>query len=205
MQYPWSVLTAAWLAGAAVVAPSGANNQTPLPAAQQQVIAPEPTDTQPAGPTSLRERLRHLFAPRHAEEGANQAPPPGVQVPPSPQAIPNGPASQLGPITPQRPDVQLSKKDLDRIGHEQDYSWVTGRLVRVASGGRWEIRYAGPGEVDRYGGSLVLAPSGELTKFHDGDLVCLHGKVVGHGPALRAAAGSVYQAASIDLIERASH
>ena len=95
----------------------------------------------------------------------------------------------------------MSQKDLDRIGHEQDYTWVTGRLVRTASGGQCEIRYAGPGEVDRFGGRLVLAPTAELAKFHVGDLVCIHGTVVGLRAAGTSGASGLYQATSIDLIE----
>jgi len=201
MRYPLSVLTMACVAAAAAAA--GPNGQIPAGPGQQQIIIPDATATQPAAPTSFRERLRNFFLPRHAEEGAEQTGPSTVQVQKVPLTGLAGTASQLGPVTPQRQDIQMSRKDLDRIGHEQDYSWITGRLVRAASSGRWEIRYAAPGEVDKFGGSLALAPTADLATFHDGDLVCLHGKVVAHGASFRSPAGSIYEAAKIDLIESA--
>src|SRR5205807_344817 len=113
-----------------------ANGQAPASMTEQSVIGPQAPETPASGPTSLRGRLRRLFSPGHAEEATDQAIAPGTQAQPIPQAVPTGAASQLGPITPPRPDMQISQKDLDRIGHEQDYTWVTGRLVRTASGGQ---------------------------------------------------------------------
>ena len=83
-------------------------------------------------------------------------------------------------------------------GHEKDYSWITGRVFR-ADGGRWVLRYAGAHEVDSHGGSVLLTPKPGMPTLHDGDLVCVHGKVIG-GRVPRAQAGAVYDASEINVI-----
>jgi hypothetical protein len=101
----------------------------------------------------------------------------------------------------QKPNYQLSAEDAKRVGHEQDYSWITGRLGR--DGGRWVIRYAAPDEVERFGGSLPLAFKSNLAQMADGDLVCLHGQVINVGRSQMSPAGTVYQVNELNVIERA--
>jgi hypothetical protein len=95
-----------------------------------------------------------------------------------------------------RPSYELSAKDAERVGHEKDYSWISGRVAR--QGGQWVIRYAAPNEIDRYGGSLVL--SADASKLHEGDLVTVVGQVAG-GRGI-AGTGTVYQAREVNVIER---
>ncbi len=89
----------------------------------------------------------------------------------------------------------LSEKDLEKAGHEKDYSWITGRVFR-ASGGQWVLRYAGPHEVDTYGGSVLLTPKPGMPTLLEGDLICVHGKVSG-----RSGRGVIYDATEINVVE----
>jgi hypothetical protein len=103
-----------------------------------------------------------------------------------------------------RPNFDLAEKELKMVGHETDYSWITGKLVRApGAGGHWMIRYSGPYEQDRYNGSLLLTGSAELAKFHEGDLVCVHGKVATSGRMMHATE-TAYDVQSINLIGRAT-
>jgi hypothetical protein len=93
--------------------------------------------------------------------------------------------SRLSPINP---------KFVNKIGHEDDYSWITGQLDQ--ENGRWLIRYATPETVDRYHGQIFLAQGANVTQLRPGDLVSATGQLVGQG-------GSVYyRVATINLIER---
>lgn len=83
-----------------------------------------------------------------------------------------------------------------KIGHEDDFSWVTGQLQH--ENGTWVIYYATPETVDRYEGKLLLHPAGDMANLQSGDLVSAHGNVV-HLPSGRQAA---YRATRVDLIER---
>src|SRR5438067_977978 len=81
---------------------------------------------------------------------------------------PTQPAAAAATATPAM-DLQVDKKYENKVGHEQDYSWVTGHLFYVhTDGGRWVVRYAMPGEVDKFGGSIVLAPGVEMKNFREG-------------------------------------
>jgi hypothetical protein len=69
--------------------------------------------------------------------------------------------------------------------HAADYSWVAGRLrFNPVEGGFWTLIYektSGPGQSEPYGGHFVLksAPgTTPLAGFKDGDLVCVHGRVL---------------------------
>lgn len=88
----------------------------------------------------------------------------------------------------------LLPKFVNKVGHEDDFSWITGQLGQV--GGRWTIHYATPETVDRYHGTLVLAGSVDMSSYQVGDLVSVHGGVIQtttHGPA--------YLIQNINLIE----
>jgi hypothetical protein len=99
--------------------------------------------------------------------------------------------------------LQVAKKYEDKVGHEMDYSWITGHLFYVhADGGRWVIRYALPGEVDKFGGSVVLAPGVEMRNFREGDLVCVTGQVLNEGRFSRSLGGALYRVDAINLVER---
>ena len=123
-----------------------------------------------------------------------------------PQGFPFAPRPQPAPVTAvtaTQPHIQVGNKFQDLIGHEGDYSWITGQLYYVrADGGRWVLRYGRIDEVDRFGGSVVLAPTVEMRNFREGDVVCVFGQVMSDGPATRALGGPLYRANSISMVER---
>lgn len=81
----------------------------------------------------------------------------------------------------------------DKVGHEADFSWITGQLRR--DNGRWTIHFATPETVDRYNGRLPIAPGPDMSRFEEGDLVTAHGQISPRGSL------PMYQASSVDLIE----
>jgi hypothetical protein len=100
--------------------------------------------------------------------------------------------------------TKVAKRFADRVGHEADYSWVTGQLHYIhADGGLWVVRYAGVDSEDQYGGSVVLAPTVNMKNFRDGDLVSVHGEVVNPGRASKFLGGPLYRPVSVDMVERA--
>jgi hypothetical protein len=111
------------------------------------------------------------------------------------------------PVTPASAKVmnaEVKKEFQNKVGHAEDYSWITGQLFYVhADGGVWVLRYASVSEEDRYGGSAVLAPAVNMKNYREGDLVSVNGEVLDQGRASRHLGGCLFRASSIDLIERA--
>ena len=104
----------------------------------------------------------------------------------------NTPAPESGPAS-----------DPSRMGHEADYSRITGYLYYVhADGGRWLLRYATLDQVDRYGGSVVLIPCMEMGNFREGDLVSVRGEVLNAARTSRSLGGALYRTQMIEMIER---
>jgi len=104
---------------------------------------------------------------------------------------------EAGMVLPVKGDYQ------QQLGAPEDYSWITGQLYYLlADGGRWVVRYASVDTVDRFGGSVVLAPNTSMKNFRDGDLVCIHGAVIDNSRGNRTLGGALYRVDHIDLIER---
>lgn len=102
----------------------------------------------------------------------------------------------LAPINFRPQDVgkgNISPRMTDKVGHETDFSWITGQLRR--ENGRWTIHFATPETVDRFQGRLPIAPGPDMSRFQEGDLVTAHGQVNTRGGQ------PMYQASSVDLIE----
>lgn len=118
----------------------------------------------------------------------------------TPSALPTGNLEPISFRTESPVSQQISPRFANRIGHEEDYSWVTGQLFQVD--GRWVIRYVPDGAEDRFGGSVVLTPEVEMGNFRAGDLVSARGQVVNPSRSALPAAGPFYRAATVDLIER---
>lgn len=90
----------------------------------------------------------------------------------------------------------------DKIGKAEDYSWITGQLFYVhTDGGRWVLRYTTVDQVDRFGGSVVLAPVTEMRNFREGDLVCAHGDILDEGRPT-SLGGALYRTQFVNMIER---
>ncbi|HYT93700.1 MAG TPA: hypothetical protein VEL76_33585 [Gemmataceae bacterium] len=194
-------LTATWATGAAVEPPAGA------------VYAPEPGQVVQSSPLlseppTLRERLRILIHRPAEKVSTYSCPTCGCGQAPMPAPVSTSPYAPAQPatvtITAYRPAISFQKAPEDNVGHEHDYSWVTGHLAYVrTAGGRWVVRYASLGEVDRYGGSVVLAPVVEMRNFREGDLVRVHGEVLDEGRAVPSLGGPLYRVNAIVMVERA--
>jgi hypothetical protein len=196
MQYTLMLLTAGWLT-AQVEPPAGVRMQPPVLGAQAAALEPVPP------PPTLRERIRTFFFGPRMEMAP--APAPAMRMPsPVPASAPISSVVPVTTVKTMRPNFDLAEKDLQRVGHEKDYSWITGKLSR-ASGepGRWMIHYAGPYEQDSYGGALLLTGPADLANCHEGDLVCIHGKVGTTHPMFGSGAGAVYQVQQLNVIEKA--
>jgi hypothetical protein len=220
--YSFWLLAASWMAGASP------DPQTPV----VYTTAP-PQESQPAGAWSaptFRDRVRMFFGQRPATTVSPvvvqpQPVPPGP-VSPYAQPAPTGPVSpyaqtmpavaapqatlrfeegQAAPVTAAAQQVshELPEGVQGKVGHEHDYSWITGYLYYVhVDGGRWVLRYAALDQVDRYGGSVVLAPAVEMRNYREGDLVCVHGEVLNEGRAVPSLGGPLYRANVITMVER---
>jgi hypothetical protein len=101
-------------------------------------------------------------------------------------------------------DLPVVDKFKNRIGHEADYSWITGQLYHLegGSGGLWVVRYATAEERDKHGGSVLLAPAIKMGNFRDGDLVSVKGQILNGGRHSEQVACPVYRAEDVNLLER---
>jgi hypothetical protein len=136
-------------------------------------------------------------APYHAQRREvhgfeESAPPPVGETAPPPTAAAR-----------QEPLPLVSRKHEDKVGHEDDFSWITGQLFYVRSGGgRWLLRYGLPDQEDRFGGAVVLAPGVEMKNFREGDVVCVHGRLLNEGRTSASFAAPTYRVESITMVER---
>jgi hypothetical protein len=98
----------------------------------------------------------------------------------------------------------LAKKYREHAGYGEDFKWITGQLCRVHTfdTALWVVRYASLGQIDKYGGSVVLAPAVDMKNFREGDLVCIEGEVLKDRKAPGKLGGALYRANSISMITR---
>jgi hypothetical protein len=169
----------------------------------------EPREVHTAGQTPA-----NVYAPGHVSNSspvsAAASITPTVKASATVQApsVPAAPAQPVVTTTVKAmpPSFALSEKELKQVGHEQDYSWITGKLShQPGQNGRWVLHYAGPYEEDRYGGTMVLHATGALANVHDGDLVCVHGRVLANSTGARASSGAIYEVQSANVIEHVAH
>lgn len=109
------------------------------------------------------------------------------------------------PAAPATLDLPITDKFKTKIGHEADYSWLSGQLYRLqaGSGALWVVRYANADEQDSHGGSVLLAPAIDMRNFRDGDLVSVKGQILNGGRKSEQIACPVYRASDVSLVERA--
>jgi hypothetical protein len=123
-----------------------------------------------------------------------------LSEPPLAEPVSKSASSSVAPISfhaapSSRKD--LSPKMAEKVGHETDYSWITGQVRQ--QNGRWIIHYATSDTVDRYSGHLPIdAPAEQTKNLRDGDLVCVHGQV-------STGANAVYQATTVNVVEHESN
>ncbi len=207
MQYSVLLLTASLFPAAPGDVPADSKAQAPAPAVQATTTA-MPVDAASAPKPTFGQRLRNFFTPQRPERP--EAPviePRNVHVAAPTASTPatdSGPRATLGApvttVTALRPSYDLADNDLRLVGHEQDYSWITGKLFHApGANGRLLLRYTAPYEQDRYSGAVLLTGAQELASYHEGDLVCVHGKVV---DSARGSGNATYHVNSVDLIQR---
>jgi hypothetical protein len=191
------LLVAAWMTAAQPPAPAPYNGGA-------VVVQPAPTVTYyEASPDDWRVRLRSLFrlrplaSPYHCASCDHACPCTTCQTVAPPAVVPTPP-----PAAGQMPNLQIAKKYEDKVGHEEDYSWITGHLFYVhADGGKWILRYARLDEVDKYGGGVVLTPTLDMKNFREGDLVCVFGKIIDENRG-RSLGGPTYKVDAMTMVER---
>jgi hypothetical protein len=99
---------------------------------------------------------------------------------------------------------ELSPRYESRAGHAPDYSWLTGQLFYVhADGGLWVLRYAPLSTEDANGGGVVLARDLRMDSYRNGDLVTVHGQLLGKKASMYLGAPE-FQGKTIELIERST-
>lgn len=101
-------------------------------------------------------------------------------------------------------ELPVAEKFKNRIGHEADYTWLSGQLYRLdgGTGALWVVRYATAEEQDKHGGTVLLAPAVNMQNFRDGDLVSVKGEILNGGQKSEQMACPVYRASEVSLIER---
>jgi hypothetical protein len=66
--------------------------------------------------------------------------------------------------------------------HDADYRWLKGRLDYSPVSRRWKLRYIPiSGNTDRFGGSVILQDTPQLSGLNSGDFVAVEGQLQGDG------------------------
>lgn len=65
-----------------------------------------------------------------------------------------------------------------RLGHAPDYRWLVGEISYSVARRTWNLRYATVDEEDRYGGSVTLVGTGDMSRFKIGQIVRIDGYLV---------------------------
>jgi hypothetical protein len=160
---------------------------------------PQPAQTPPSNAAVSAQqnyvfpRLHALLHPQTKNCSTCAAKSQGTTAPP--------PLAQSAPI---QVPTSIQGRYLEKVGHENDYSWVTGQLHYIdAEGGRWIVRYATADTEDRYHGNILLPPDVNMRNFRAGDLVSVRGEVINGGVPSRIGEAPFYKVDAIDIIERA--
>jgi hypothetical protein len=111
-------------------------------------------------------------------------PPPGrpaaavAVIPPSGAGTAAVPAPEgAHPKTPQVPATLTGRRRVPgAYAHAADYRWLQGVLVRRTADDL-TLRYAGPGEADRWGGRVRLEADDRLDSYADGDVLLVEGEL----------------------------
>jgi hypothetical protein len=135
-----------------------------------------------------------IITPQYSSLPQTSQPSTGAQTREPELARPVTPAQFRPSSTAAARVSKINPKFINKVGHEEDYSWITGQLDR--EGARWILRYATPETVDRFGGEIVITPGLDMSGIHSGDLVSVSGQVTGAGST-----GANYRAVSIHTIE----
>ena len=181
--------------------------KTPTETAEPSIVRPEPTVEQ-TRPGQFRQMqplpVGQPGATTPSAPNSIPAAPVKVVQPVSYQGVPTNqmvPTSDGAPIVNSKTIVpgtrpnRISQDLIGKVGHEADYSWITGQL-RIENGVP-VIHYATPEVVDQHNGSLALTSDRDLRGFQDGDFVSVRGQVSGS-----ANGRATYRVSNIDRMSR---
>jgi len=168
--------------------PTTAPSSTPLPP-----LSPSPPQRLPVGPSGGSAPVQSpapgpFKLSGHSDAGSSDNLIPSFKsatVPASsPATVPTAKIPTSAAELAARPN-RITPSLADKVGRDDKFEWITGQLRQ--ENGRWVIWYATPEVIDPYEGHLPLLTDADLSKFHDGDLVSVHGSVVtqGRSPAYR--------------------
>lgn len=111
-------------------------------------------------------------------------------------------AQQMMTMNGQAAPVDVRREFQNKVGHAEDYRWVTGQLFFLASDNLWAVRFTSPNEPEQFGGCAVLAPGLEMGNAKDGDLVSVNGQVIPNVQGSRTVNSCFYKATNITPLER---
>jgi hypothetical protein len=202
VSYSLLLLTAGWMASQTASVPSAPGGTPCSGTTAQAVYASSNEEAGPAMHPGFLARLRSMF---HSSEQPVVYTP--AWTPPVPPVMTTAEPPQAGvENTAYKPPVgEVQKKYQDRIGNAEDYRWLTGQLfyLHTAEGGVWVVRYSAVDQVDRYGGSVALAPGLDMKNYREGDLVSVEGEILAGRKAPGHLGCALYRATSISMITRA--
>ena len=161
------------------------------PQGQVRPIAPPPQ--QPSGYVSAEQQalpLRGFDTRETAEVGSGVAQPTAAQrqTVQGAAAAPGEVAATAWTTPSTAPTVAPAAAattggPTSRYGYLPDYSQLSGRLEYEQATGRWKLRYiphdAPQSRIDDFGGSVVLANTGQLSNLRAGDYVRVAGRIGG--------------------------
>jgi hypothetical protein len=85
-------------------------------------------------------------------------------------------------------------------GYDAGYAWLQGQLEYSQATKQWKLRYVPiDGPTDRYGGSVVLAPTQALDGHKPGDFVSIKGQLTGSRTS-QGTFSPLYQVTSVERL-----
>jgi hypothetical protein len=100
-----------------------------------------------------------------------------VSLPPEPESQVEKPVIRIG----NEPSFQGSPPPAPSaafLKHAPDYGWLVGELQYLQTRHTWRLRYARPGDEDRYGGTVTLTGEALPATCSDGEIVRVEGRLV---------------------------
>jgi len=97
---------------------------------------------------------------------------------------------------------ELARRYENRVGHDAEYSKLTGQLFYVhTDGGLWVLRYAPLSEEDRNGGSVILSRDRMMNSYKEGDLITVEGEIISQKGSAHLG-GPLYRVQQMILVDR---
>src|SRR5262249_19667432 len=140
----------------------------------------------PAPSTPCLPALESLAAPDPSVSPAAPPVAPPVDSPILVRATVGAPPAESSPVQPvvhigRDPSWQggaAQEPSGGQFGHAPDYGWLVGELQYLQTRHAWRLRYARPGDADRYGGTVTLSGDALPADGSGGQLVRIEGHLV---------------------------